>query len=125
MSNPFQKDSKYAMDLHEMLVTKQICMEAEPGIIGKMFPNVVAGNYSASKIQGGVTRVKKEARNTLIALSRINAKVSEIDNEGKFEKRLIVFLMPLTSCVAVAIVVVVVIIKIGPDDDDLPRKFTT
>ena len=109
MRFPFH--SKDAMDLHDMLVTKQICMESEPSLIGKMFPNIVSGGFSDSKIKGGVTRVEKEARNTLIALSRINAKVPEIDNEGTFKKRLIVFLMPLTSCVAVAIVDVVIMLK--------------
>ena len=66
---PFAKDSKEAIELHDMLVTKQICMEAEPSVIGRMFPVIVAGKFSASKIKGGITRVKKEARNTLIALS--------------------------------------------------------
>ena len=85
---PFAKDNKEAIELHDMLVTKQICMEAEPSVIGRMFPVIVAGKFSAIKIKGGISRVKKEARKTLISLSRMNVAVPEIDNEGK-KKRLI------------------------------------
>ena len=84
---PFAKDSKEALDLHDMLVTKQVCMEAEPGVIAKMFPTIVAGNHKASKIKGGITRVKKEARETLVKLNRMKVNVPSIDNEGKLGKK--------------------------------------
>ena len=86
---PFAKESKEAHDLHDMLVSKQICMEAEPNVIAKMFPSITACNYKAGQIKGGITRVKKEARHTLLTLARMNVKFPEIDNEGKLEKRLI------------------------------------
>ena len=80
---PFGKDTKEAKDLHDMLVSKQVCMEAEPNLIAKMFPTIVAGNYKAGQIKGGITRVKKEAKHTISIMARMNVKVPEIDNEGK------------------------------------------
>lgn len=85
-TTPFGKDTKEALELLDMLVTKQICMEAEPSQIGKMFPTIVAGNFKAAKIKGGITRVKKEARAMLVSLARMKLLVPEIDNEGKKKK---------------------------------------
>ena len=83
---PFAKGTEEATKLHDYLVTKKINMEAEPHIISKMFPNIANGGYSASKIKGGVTRVKKEARATMLTLSRINVDVAPQDYDGKFLK---------------------------------------
>ena len=80
---PFEKETNEAKDLHDMLVSKQICMEAEPNLIAKMFSSIVAGNFKAGQIKGGITRVKKEAKHTFTILARMNVKVSEIDHEGR------------------------------------------
>ena len=69
--------------LHDMLVHNEINFEAEPGIIGKLFPTIVAGKFTASKIKGGVSRVKKEASSTLETMNRMSVNVSINKEEVK------------------------------------------
>ena len=58
-------------------------MEAEPALIRNLFPTIMAGNHKASKDKGGFTRVKKEARATLVTLSSMKVNVPGVDNERK------------------------------------------
>ena len=81
---PFAKWSSEAQQLHDMLVRHENKLEAEPGIIGKMFPTIVAGKLTASQIKGGAARVKREARSTLETMNRMNFNVAfNEEEEGK------------------------------------------
>ena len=52
-------------------------------LIAKMLSSIVAGNFKAGQIKGGITRVKKEAKHTFRIVTRMNVKVPEIDHEGR------------------------------------------